>query len=197
MAKFHISPETGNPGACKAKESNCPFAGANEHWDTKEEARAAYESKMTSPFSESGVSIKDRRVWGNLARISPDRTNQLGAPEKTQVTLEEVRKRPRPINWDEMGSSEKDMWEERQLKSGSSSDDLKVWRDGLAKKAEDAEWLGTLSDPELNRLSTIVVARNSAEQKSFDETPYPLASYSALQIRREIDKRIRVSKEKS
>lgn len=45
MAKFHINPATGNPGACKALRA-CPFGGQSEHFDSIEEAREAYETAM-------------------------------------------------------------------------------------------------------------------------------------------------------
>jgi hypothetical protein len=43
---FHISPETGNPNACKAKPGNCPFGSVNEHYGSKDEARDAYEKSQ-------------------------------------------------------------------------------------------------------------------------------------------------------
>lgn len=42
MAKYHINPETGNPGVCRATKQ-CRFGSANEHYGSKDEARAAYE----------------------------------------------------------------------------------------------------------------------------------------------------------
>lgn len=45
--KFHINPETGNPGVCRAKY-NCRFGGDRIHFDSKEEAREDYEMRMSS-----------------------------------------------------------------------------------------------------------------------------------------------------
>lgn len=42
MAKYHINPETGNPGVCKATIS-CRFGDADKHFDSKDDARKAYE----------------------------------------------------------------------------------------------------------------------------------------------------------
>lgn len=53
MAKYHINPKTGNPGLCKAKD-NCPFGGADEHYSSKDVARAAYEASK-NPFSASNM----------------------------------------------------------------------------------------------------------------------------------------------
>lgn len=57
--KFHINTETGNPNKCVAKPGNCRFGSDDEHYGTKEDARAAYEAKMTgqvvSPISKLKV----------------------------------------------------------------------------------------------------------------------------------------------
>ena len=52
MAKYHINPETGNPGLCKAdpsnpKSSGCRFGESEEsHYPSKAAAAQAYEEKM-------------------------------------------------------------------------------------------------------------------------------------------------------
>lgn len=46
MARFHINPKTGNPGKCSATKS-CPFGDiSEEHYDSPERARSAYEAKQ-------------------------------------------------------------------------------------------------------------------------------------------------------
>jgi hypothetical protein len=48
MAKYHINPKTGNPGKCTAKRS-CPFGDIDsDHYDSREEAQAAYEKQMST-----------------------------------------------------------------------------------------------------------------------------------------------------
>lgn len=42
MNKYHINPETGNPGLCSAK-INCPFGGDDVHYFSKEAAQKAFE----------------------------------------------------------------------------------------------------------------------------------------------------------
>lgn len=42
MSKFHINPE-GEPGDCSAQAGNCPFGTEDNHYDTIEDARKAYE----------------------------------------------------------------------------------------------------------------------------------------------------------
>jgi len=48
MAKFHIHPVTGEPGACRAKKGGCPFASDSEHYGSAEEAREAFEKTMSN-----------------------------------------------------------------------------------------------------------------------------------------------------
>lgn len=48
MAKFHINPATGKPGACSAQEGNCPFGSDAPHFATAAEAQSAYEKQMAS-----------------------------------------------------------------------------------------------------------------------------------------------------
>lgn len=50
MTKYHIS-KKGNPAICRAKEGNCPLGGADEHYDSKEEAREAISKKEEKKHS--------------------------------------------------------------------------------------------------------------------------------------------------
>lgn len=54
MAKFHINPETGDAGSCKATQGKCPFGGESEHYPSADEARAAYEQE-SEKLEESGL----------------------------------------------------------------------------------------------------------------------------------------------
>lgn len=45
---FHINPETGEAGKCRAKNGNCPFGSADEHYPTAEAARDAYETSQAT-----------------------------------------------------------------------------------------------------------------------------------------------------
>lgn len=51
MARYHINPQTGNPGLCKAQSGGCPFGEMEDHFDTKIEARNAYE-KFNKLFTD-------------------------------------------------------------------------------------------------------------------------------------------------
>lgn len=44
--KYHISPDTGRPNICRAQHK-CPIGGEDEHYSSKEEARAGFEKQMS------------------------------------------------------------------------------------------------------------------------------------------------------
>lgn len=46
MAKFHIN-AAGNPGICRAVNGRCPFGGEENHFDSAEQAQAAFETRMS------------------------------------------------------------------------------------------------------------------------------------------------------
>lgn len=60
MSKYHVNPTTGEPGLCRAKKA-CPFGSADEHHETKQDARAAYEEL------QGRVSV-EREKFSNLMR---------------------------------------------------------------------------------------------------------------------------------
>lgn len=54
--KYHVSPTTGRPNLCRADVRDCPVGG--DHYSTKDEARAAYESSMEGSVLAPVVSKK-------------------------------------------------------------------------------------------------------------------------------------------
>lgn len=52
MAKYHVNPETGEPGLCHAS-IQCRFGGASLHYDSSSEARFAYEQKFSGEGFET------------------------------------------------------------------------------------------------------------------------------------------------
>lgn len=44
--KYHINPETGRANVCKAHTRSCPVGGSEDHFDSPDKARAAYEHRM-------------------------------------------------------------------------------------------------------------------------------------------------------
>ena len=57
---YHINSK-GEPGSCRAKPGNCPFAGEEEHYGSPEEAREAYEQRME-------ISSSKRKIGKELPR---------------------------------------------------------------------------------------------------------------------------------
>lgn len=73
MAKFHVNPNTGDASPCRAEKGQCPFGSADEHYNTKEEAYAAFEASQetfsvvlkkngSAPANERQVSSFDAKV---------------------------------------------------------------------------------------------------------------------------------------
>lgn len=68
MSKFHVNPATGNAGTCKAKRS-CPYGDLQkDHYDSKAEARTAYEKKMEKSFSTLNLPPNHEERFGFSAK---------------------------------------------------------------------------------------------------------------------------------
>jgi hypothetical protein len=67
MARYHLNPQTGDPGICRAKK-NCPFGDMkSEHYDSKRSARAAYESQMAFKEEKRVQRANSRKLnWNSL-----------------------------------------------------------------------------------------------------------------------------------
>jgi hypothetical protein len=69
---FHVNPETGDTGKCRAAKGKCPFGSMDEHYTTAEAARAAYETaqaavpKLTGAY-ERGEPVTYEFSEGHLA----------------------------------------------------------------------------------------------------------------------------------
>lgn len=74
MPKFHINPETGNPGTCSAK-IQCRFGSDSEHYSSADEARVAYEKQNSSTFPE--VSKAPWDVERNRREILKKQTDEI------------------------------------------------------------------------------------------------------------------------
>lgn len=76
MAKYHINPETGEPGECKA-EIKCRFGSPEEHYTSAEAARKAFEDSQPlfppQKREETEEEILDRvRTWVPGERLSKE-----------------------------------------------------------------------------------------------------------------------------
>ena len=90
--KYHINPKTGNPGKCSAKIT-CPFGNDDVHYNSREEAREAYE-KINSNVSlqvtkeEARIYNDYRNLLNNLRENSRNRDSR--ASERKQKALKMV-----------------------------------------------------------------------------------------------------------
>lgn len=71
MAKYHINPQTGDPGVCKAIAGGCPFGGEEEHYTSKEAARAAYETHFVETQEKEADLNKPLPNLSDLYKKSP------------------------------------------------------------------------------------------------------------------------------
>ncbi len=69
MTKYHLNPQTGNPGKCSAEQGNCPFGDPLEHYDFPAEARKSFESIVEAEAKRGAlVELADELVKTSLAR---------------------------------------------------------------------------------------------------------------------------------
>lgn len=89
--KYHISPTTGNPNRCYADKRPCPLGGEQEHYPTKEAAKAAFEAKHAGETVAKSVSkglskqeklsalYQERKTWGEFPTDPSLRELQIAA----------------------------------------------------------------------------------------------------------------------
>lgn len=64
MTKYHINPETGRANKCEATVRDCAYAADGktpEHYDSKDEAKAAYETSATNEFGATSTFAKAKK----------------------------------------------------------------------------------------------------------------------------------------
>lgn len=83
MAKYHISPNTGEPKRCLAEIKQCPVGGMDNHYPTMEAAREAYESQMKG--SEAGVSREDQLAAAYEAKSRTRMEDFTAEPSRTDL----------------------------------------------------------------------------------------------------------------
>lgn len=76
MTEYHINPETGQPGLCRAKKQ-CRFGSSNEHYSTLDEARSAYEKTMS------------QRAYSNNKKISKNNDDEAISLETQKLKLKQ------------------------------------------------------------------------------------------------------------
>lgn len=182
MVKYHLNPTTGEPGKCSAAKGKCPFGSEASHFSSVSDARSAFESQQSSAILEpsskksEAVSFRDRRLWQTRSALSASNNHkdQLATPAPVKMADVDVvgiaAGITKPANWGEMGSSEKDRWEETHALSIARTISLQDWRSNLAEKAvTNSEWLKSLNNANLSRLATIVAGPASSHREKFDK----------------------------
>lgn len=93
--KFHVNPQTGDPGPCRAL-SNCPFGGDEVHYDSLSSARAGYESSMKALGFETLTTLSEQRSeWRSIPW--DERKALLNKFARTLMSKTSVKKRRRLI----------------------------------------------------------------------------------------------------
>lgn len=69
IMKFHVNPETGNPGICTATNGKCPYKDENgnevQHYDNPNDARISYEKSYATPFDKPNKNNKIKNLFPN------------------------------------------------------------------------------------------------------------------------------------
>lgn len=107
MPKFHINPVTGDPRPCNAVKRPCKYAKAGEpHFDSKEDARKAFEQKMSTPEGWlenkilAGITDSPRDSWryydamevhalpnGEILAVEKQHSFWSSGPESSEIWL--------------------------------------------------------------------------------------------------------------
>lgn len=99
--KYHISPKTGNPNQCKASTGACPFGNPEDpsvnHYDSKEEAREAFEKQMESgevpEYIAKELSAEERQALAEkVAKRKAGREERRKREERERKTVEAASK---------------------------------------------------------------------------------------------------------
>jgi hypothetical protein len=82
MAKFHINPKTGDPGACSATNGKCPFGGAEDHFTSVEAARAASEQQLSEANGWSKVKREPTPLSDDVKKLIKEIENLENSPSR-------------------------------------------------------------------------------------------------------------------
>jgi len=92
MAKYHVNPTTGNPGVCKAdptkaRARGCDFGqGESEHYDSADEARAAYEVASSGETFGGSVALTKKKPKDIRAnKLTPINYDELEPDAKAAI----------------------------------------------------------------------------------------------------------------
>lgn len=92
MAKFHVNPNNGNVGSCRALLGRCPYGNEEDHYETAGQAREAFEASHGGSFnfarqpSPQAQKIFDKIISSTLMGGS---TNAVAYKEMASVAPDE------------------------------------------------------------------------------------------------------------
>lgn len=77
MTRFHVN-DNGDAGKCSATRGQCPFGGEVNHYDSKAEARKAYEEMMDQSFGMTNFVISRLEQRADLLHnLNYERSNPV------------------------------------------------------------------------------------------------------------------------
>lgn len=90
MAKYHINPATGRPNKCTA-QVQCRYVAADQHFDSKEAARAGYEQQMQGQTVSGSLKKSSSDPASSPAKASTSK-KPLFDPKVVEVANQEIQK---------------------------------------------------------------------------------------------------------
>lgn len=72
MQRFHVNPETGSPGLCRAQSGGCPFGGDESHYPSKEVAQKAFELSMAGETFKKETKASKMKKELNVEKLKED-----------------------------------------------------------------------------------------------------------------------------
>lgn len=92
MSKYHVNPETGEAGLCRASSGRCPFGGEDAHHGSSAEARTAYEKTMSENGSHVAGYSRPAEPTTDVRSEKFVEHTLTGLPEGSRVTVVSTRK---------------------------------------------------------------------------------------------------------
>lgn len=134
--KYHISPETGRPNQCRASVRVCPVGG--DHFDTKEDAREAYEKQMDQ--ATDGLRGIQKEIGDRRAAKSDEPVTDLEGNDISSVAgIELVNRESGELESVEKGYVDSE-WEPRRIYRNATLSSA-----GGADPYENDDWCGVCS----------------------------------------------------
>lgn len=164
MTTFHVNPNSGETGACKARLGRCPFGTSEDHYPSAADARGAYEAKQGGSFSsQNEPSPKAQRIMDKflVEALTGGYANSLTHKELNSVSASE---------WDELSVRFAADAESAETAYRAEDADLKARGEYGSKKLEvlRAAWRTALVRRDIS-----VAAAEVSRDRVIDGVPVP------------------------